>query len=61
MSQTGPDFPSPPPSPDPVLENIPQAESEGRKQFGNNFHFSPFPSVTAGFIGFSFDITKLYK
>jgi hypothetical protein len=39
------------------------SESEGTRdeRFGNLFHFSLNPTVTAGFIGFSFDITKYSK
>jgi hypothetical protein len=36
-------------------------EGSGNAQVGLNFHFSVPPAVTAGFIGFSFDIRELHK
>jgi hypothetical protein len=42
----------------PVLENFTRGEGLGSEQLGNDFHFSLAPTVTAGFIGFYFDIRK---
>ena len=33
-----------------------RVEVSERRQFGEDFHFCPGPTVTAGFIGFAFDI-----
>jgi hypothetical protein len=37
------------------------AEGSGSTPVGLDFHFSLPPAVTAGFIGFSFDIRELHK
>jgi hypothetical protein len=35
-----------------------EAASAGKIELGSDFHFSDLPTVTAGFIGFCFDIRK---
>jgi hypothetical protein len=35
--------------------------TDGKMGVGPDFHFSEPPAVTAGFIGFSFDIRELHK
>jgi hypothetical protein len=47
-----------PPYRGPILYMRGQAESDGSKVVGLNFHFSLPPTVTTGFIGFYFDIRK---
>src|SRR5207244_13470309 len=45
----------------PGFRKLSQPEGEDRKRLGNNFHFSLPPTVTAGFIGFCFDIRECLK
>ena len=41
-----------------ILDTRIEAASAGKIELGSDFHFSDLPTVTAGFIGFSFDIRK---
>jgi hypothetical protein len=43
------------------FRKLSESEAAGDERFGNLFHFSLTPTVTAGFIGFSFDIRKYSK
>jgi hypothetical protein len=44
-----------------ILDTKTGAGSGGRAGLASNFHFSDLPTVTAGFIAFSFDIRKYFK
>jgi hypothetical protein len=45
----------------PGFRKLSGVEGDSDKQVGQNFHFSYAPTVTAGFIGFYFDIRKYSK
>jgi hypothetical protein len=45
----------------PDFRKLSQPEGDGSERFGNDFHFSHAPTVTAGFVGFSFDIREYSK
>jgi hypothetical protein len=41
-----------------ILDTRGEAGNTGKIELGSDFHFSDLPTVTAGFIGFCFDIRK---
>jgi hypothetical protein len=44
-----------------IFDTRTSAGSGAKSELGSNFHFSDLPTVTAGFIVFSFDIRKYFK